>query len=142
MMTKIQRRSAQMERWMLYSVRIWMIAICGILLCAGITAPVTAAQDSKPVASIVGDFHVFLLNTVHLDGSFSYDPSGNSSLSYRWELVSKPDDSSASLIPDGPKASFGADAVGSYKVKLVVANGFQDSEPAYAIITVTKRGYE
>ncbi|HXX57816.1 MAG TPA: hypothetical protein VEI96_07420 [Thermodesulfovibrionales bacterium] len=138
MTTEPGRRVAERQRGILF---ISMIVICGILLIAGRMVPVSA-QDSKPIASIGGNFNVNLLNTVRLDGSYSYDPGGRSPLSYSWELVSKPEDSSTTLIPDGPKASFGADAVGAYKVKLVVNNGFEDSEPAYAIITVTKRGYE
>ncbi|HXX57658.1 MAG TPA: hypothetical protein VEI96_06630 [Thermodesulfovibrionales bacterium] len=96
-----------------------------------------------PVANIEGNFNVHPLDKVRLDGSFSYDPRGrSSSLIFKWELVSKPKESSATLLYSGPNASFGADVVGTYKVKLIVNNGFEDSEPAYAIITVTKKGYE
>ena len=96
-----------------------------------------------PVANIEGNFNVHVLDRVHLDGSFSYDPRGrSSSLIYKWELVSKPEGSSATLTFSGPNASFAADMVGTYKVKLIVNNGFDDSEPAYANIAVTKRGYE
>jgi hypothetical protein len=96
------------------------------------------AQDSKPVAIINGDSNVSVRQTVYLDGTMSSDPNGLG-LNFRWTLVSIPEGSTAVLVDDSnSQAKFEADAVGIFKMKLVVNNGLVDSTPAYYTITVTK----
>jgi hypothetical protein len=96
------------------------------------------ADNGKPVAVLDGTFNVRQSETVYLDASESSDPGG-AELDYSWTLLSTPEGSSA-VLDDSfeSQASFDADAVGKYKVKLVVNNGLTDSDPAYAEITVTE----
>jgi hypothetical protein len=75
--------------------------------------------------------------TVYLDGTFSSDPGGGS-LSFRWTLESRPAGSVATVTDStNAHAQFDADVAGVYKVRLVVNNGFNDSEPVYATVIVT-----
>ena len=103
-----------------------------------VTVSLAAAQDSKPIAVINGTSNVSVRQTVYLDGTMSSDPNGLG-LSFRWTLVSSPEGSSAVLVDDtNSQAKFEADAVGIFKVRLVVNNGLTDSTPSYYTITVTE----
>ena len=107
-------------------------------LAHGIMVSTATAQDSKPVAVINGDSHVSVRQTVYLDGTMSSDPEKRE-LNYQWTLVSSPEGSSAVLRDDAnSQTKFEADAIGIFKVKLVVNNGLVDSDPSYYTITVTK----
>jgi len=65
-----------------------------------------------------------------LDGSLSSDADGNS-LTYKWTLLSKPDQSTAALkFSTAALSSFTADKAGIYVASLVVNDGRVDSEPA------------
>jgi len=129
---------SQKEIRIAFSVLIMITVMCGILLTPAIMIPLATAQDSKPVAVINGDSNVSLRQTVYLDGTMSSDPTGLG-LNFQWTLVSIPEGSTASLGDDSnSQAKFEADAVGIFKVKLVVNNGQVDSTPAYYTITVTK----
>jgi hypothetical protein len=96
------------------------------------------ADNGKPVAVLDGTFNVKQGETVYLDASESSDPGG-AELDYNWTLLSTPEGSSAVLDDSfDSQASFDADAVGTYRVKLVVNNGLTDSDPVYAEILVTE----
>ena len=96
------------------------------------------SENEKPVAVIDGTLNVVQGKTVYLDGSLSSDPNG-APLDYQWTLLSIPEDSLAEIEDSSDsEASFKADVVGLYKVKLVVTNGVTDSDPAYAEITATE----
>ena len=111
---------------------------CGILLTPTVMVSLATAQDSKPVAVINGDSNVSVRQTVYLDGTMSSDPN-RLRLNFQWTLVSIPEGSTAVLVDDtNSQAKFEADAVGIFKVKLVVNNGLVDSTPTYYTITVTK----
>jgi len=56
----------------------------------------SGASNQAPVALIAGPATVVVRTAVNLDGSGSKDPDGQT-LSYRWELSSKPVGSSAAL---------------------------------------------
>jgi hypothetical protein len=121
-----------------FSVLMRITVTCGILLTPALMVPSATAQDSKPVAVINGDSHVSLRQTVYLDGTMSSDPKGLG-LNYQWTLVSSPERSTAVIADDtNSQAKFEADAVGIFKVKLVVNNGLVDSTPFYYTISVTE----
>jgi hypothetical protein len=97
-----------------------------------------SAAEGKPIAVIEGTLNVKQGQTVSLDGSESSDP-GDAPLDYQWTLLSAPEGSQAILDDSSEsEASFEADAVGKYRVKLVVNNGLTDSDPVYVEITVTE----
>ncbi len=82
----------------------------------------------KPIANAGSTQIVQVGNIVYLDGSKSENPD-NSSLNYRWELVSKPSESIAKLINSTDVApTFIVDKEGVYSIKLVVYNGTFFSE--------------
>ena len=136
-MTKARIEGAHAKSRIIYIT--FIIVICGFLLTSPMTIKVMAQDDKKPVAVIDGTFHVYINHTAYLDGSLS---SGPDSLDYEWTLEHKPEGSMAML--DGSyesQAQFNADVVGTYRVRLVVTSDLIDSDPAYAIITVTKHPY-
>lgn len=92
------------------------------------------AENKKPVAVIDGTLEVSRGQTVYLDGSFSSAGSEGENLDYHWTLESKPGGSMAMVDRSGSEVSFKADVAGTYKVKLVVSAGVDDSDPAYAEI--------
>ena len=131
-------RVAQKQTSIVCSLLMVITITCGILLTPSIMVSLATAQDSKPVAIINGDSNVSVRQTVYLDGTMSSDPNGLG-LNFRWTLVSIPEGSTAVLVDDSnSQAKFQADAVGIFKMKLVVNNGLVDSTPAYYTITVTK----
>ena len=128
----------QKEIRIAFLVLMMITVMCGILLTPAIMVPLATAQDSKPIVVINGDSNVSVRQTVYLDGTMSSDPNGLG-LNFQWTLVSTPGGSTAVLVDDSnSQAKFEADAVGIFKVKLVVNNGLVDSTPAYYTITVTK----
>jgi hypothetical protein len=138
MMTKTRIEVAHARLRIMY-ITLMMIVLCGFLITSPITTEVMAQDDKKPVAVIDGTFHVYINHTAYLDGSFS---SGSDSLDYEWTLEHKPEGSLAMLEGSNEsQAQFDADIVGTYRVWLVVTSDFVDSDPAYAIITVTKHPY-
>lgn len=98
---------------------------------------VTANQ--KPLAYAGADLVVSTGFQVTLDGSGSYNP-GKNNLTYSWSMVSKPENSNASLSnTSAEKTSFQADIAGIYRVQLVVENDQSKSEPD--IITIIAPGW-
>jgi hypothetical protein len=120
-------------------LKIWAVCIVMIALTVMFLIPAdVSAGNNKPVAVIDGTLNVKQGGTVYLDGTLSSDPDGDN-LDYTWTLLSSPN-SSLSIISSSsdPQASFKADVAGMYKVRLVVNDGFQNSDPAYAEIRVTE----
>ena len=111
---------------------ILLIVVCGSFFFTSSAL----AENKKPVAVIDGTLEVRQGQTVYLDGSFSSSGSEGEDLDYRWTLVSKPEGSMAMLGPSESEVSFKADVVGTYKVKLVVSAGVDESDPVYADIIV------
>jgi len=125
----------------LYPAAIVAFVIIIVLSVIGSRVCVMAADQTKPVAVIEGTLLVYVDHTVYLDATESYDPAGNA-LTYQWTLSYSPRDSNA-VLSDAFSAhcTFVPDKTGVYQVQLVVNNGFVNSRPAYATITVIERPY-
>lgn len=101
----------------------------------GTLPEVPIATNAAPIARAGTDQSVVAGTTVTLDASTSTDADGDA-LTYEWILTSKPADSAASLSSNLiPRPSFVADKEGLYRVRLVVSDGKDSSEPAWVTIT-------
>jgi hypothetical protein len=125
--------------------RAWAIRLLFFFLSAACLIPLTfrdtlSASNDKPIAVIEGTRNVKLGQTVYLNGNLSSDPNGER-LKYKWTLVSAPEGSKAPVgkEKDASTLSLYPFKAGKYVIKLVVNNGHQDSEPAYATINVSKK---
>jgi len=77
----------------------------------------------SPLANGGGDQTAGVGDVVELDGTSSNDPNGDD-LNYTWEIVSKPDGSTAEIDdPNSPNPSFEVDVAGEYLINLVVDDG-------------------
>lgn len=86
--------------------------------CGSDTVPNVA-----PIAKTGPIQNVSVGTVVTLDGSGSTN-SNNQTLTYKWELTSKPTGSTAALSAlTGPKPTFTADVAGTYSASLVVNDG-------------------
>jgi hypothetical protein len=95
----------------------------GYGLVNAVNAAPPAPANRAPVADAGPDQNVITGATVQLDGSASYDPDGNS-ITYSWELVSKPQGSAAGLSNvNDERPTFVADVAGTYLVNLTVSDG-------------------
>jgi RHS repeat-associated protein len=96
---------------------------------------VITTENSKPVADAGDDQTVPLNSVVNLNGGDSSDVDGDI-LTYRWTLLSKPSDSTASLTDDTTATpSFTADKPGTYTIQLIVKDGTVDSDPDTVVIS-------
>lgn len=78
---------------------------------------------SYPIATIVAADTALPGETATLDGSGSYDPGGNTPLTYTWTLLEQPEASATSLASDGSETNeLWLDTAGSYTVGLQVEN--------------------
>ena len=88
-----------------------------------------------PVANAGPNQFVTTGSKVQLDGSKSFDASGNT-LSYNWSLVSVPSGSAASLSdPQAVMPTFVADMSGSYLVQLTVSDGKGNTSSAQVTVS-------
>jgi len=86
--------------------------------------------NSQPVANAGINQNVKKYDTVQLDGSGSRD-ADKDALTYRWALLSRPTESSATLSDATiQKPSYIADQPGTYVAQLIVNDGHVDSLPA------------
>jgi hypothetical protein len=99
----------------------------------------SVASNQAPVALIAGPATAVVRTAVTLDGSGSKDPDGQT-LSYRWEISSKPIGSTAALSDSASaRPVITPDVVGSYEVRLIVNDGKTDS-PAVTFTFSVARG--
>ncbi len=80
------------------------------------------------------------LEVVKLDGSASFDPTGDALAGYAWSIVSAPSGSAVWLDgDDGPRPEFFADLAGDYVFELTVQSvaGVWDATPDPVQVTVT-----
>jgi hypothetical protein len=96
---------------------------------------ITASAANLPPTAIAGvNQNIITGTTVTLDASASSDPNRDP-LIYNWQLVSRPTDSSASLIKANEvKPTFVADKAGTYVAQLQVSDGNAKSELSYVTI--------
>jgi uncharacterized protein YkwD len=93
-------------------------------------------NNVAPVAVAGGNQAVLIGATVTLDGGESYDANYNS-LTYRWNLVSRPEGSVAALSNEySAQTGFLADKAGNYVIRLVANDGYLDSDPCIVTVTV------
>ena len=88
------------------------------------TVIITAEKDNQaPTADAGSNSRIELGQTVELDGSKSSDPN-NDKLSFKWEVVVRPDGSNASLGDNvAEKTDFKPDVLGNYAIRLTVSDG-------------------
>lgn len=94
------------------------------------TVPVelTAVIEATPTDPYPGEF-------VDLDGSGS-TATGEVSMSWRWELIDRPEDSDAEIaVTDGSRTGFIPDVSGRYEVELTVSHG-EASDTTTAVVQV------
>jgi len=96
------------------------------------------ATNQKPIANAgPAQTGVIRGTTVHLDGSGSSDPV-NDALTYAWTITSQP--SNVQLAGDhAVNPTFIPDKPGDYVVKLVVSDGYVDSDAASITLSVINR---
>ncbi|MFM8666482.1 MAG: PKD domain-containing protein, partial [Betaproteobacteria bacterium] len=122
--------------WLLLAALPWALVGCGggsgacsgaALGSLGSQVCGSGASNQVPVAAVAGPTTAALQSAVSLDGSGSRDPDGQT-LSYRWELSSKPTGSTATLS-DATVARpvITPDVQGTYTVRLIVHDGKADS---------------
>lgn len=90
------------------------------------------ANAGSSLTALAGD-------SVKLDGSKSYDPSGKKLVQYRWSISGKPEGSNATLDNDSAmEPTLNVDLPGDYVISLVVNNGETDSQSDSITITVNE----
>jgi len=97
---------------------------------------VASSGNSRPVVNAGKNQQAGIGANVILDGSQSRD-ANDDKLSYRWELASKPEGSSISLDDStAVQPNFSPDKTGNYQFKLIVNDGYVDSEEETVAVTV------
>jgi hypothetical protein len=125
--------------------RAWSVRLLLFFLSVACLIPLTSrdtlsVSNDKPIAVIEGTLNVERGQTVYLNGNLSSDPNGDR-LRYKWTLVSAPEGSTSQVGTEKEAASFSVYAwtAGKYVIKLVVNDGYEDSEPANATINVFEK---
>jgi len=94
-------------------------------------------SNHQPVANAGADQTVADSTQVQLNGSASSDVDSDP-LTYQWTMISKPNDSNATLSDATlEKPTFVADVNGTYNIQLIVNDGTVDSVADTVVITVT-----
>lgn len=105
----------------------------------------SAQPNTCPVASFIvtspslNDIHLY--DTVHFDASASSDPdSGDTVTMYSWEIISKPQGSRTEVSPYGSATpSLTVDVVGTYKIQLLVKDGYNTFSCSAATVEFTAK---
>ncbi len=102
-----------------------------------VSQPSRVKVRTGPIANAGPSQTVNVGQTVQLDGSGSFDPSGLP-LTYKW-ILTAPAGSTAKLSDStAEKPTFTADVEGQYTASLTVNDGIATSVPASAVITAIK----
>ena len=110
----------------------------GALSVTGTASVTVNPINDAPIANAGIDQLVSAGFEVNLDGSGSYDPEGNSLVSYSWTFTSAPTGSSILVgnTLSGIYPTFTPDIAGNYVVQLIVNDSLADSAPDSVTITV------
>ncbi|MHB8417788.1 MAG: choice-of-anchor D domain-containing protein [Myxococcales bacterium] len=103
-----------------------------------LSVPLTGQVVRAPICELADPGTVPVGSQVTLDGGASYDPGGNTPLSYQWAMTVKPAGSAATLTNlQGPNPQLVADEPGSYAFSLGVTNslGIASVQPCLASLT-------
>jgi hypothetical protein len=97
-------------------------------------------SNLAPVADAGADQTVNVGNPAILDGTGSYDPDENYPLTYEWQIISNPSESTAvSSVSDSsaPTFTFTADLPGEYSIQLVVTDDLGMASEPYIVVVST-----
>ena len=109
----------------------------GALVGSAANCGSTTVPNVAPIAKTGPIQNVSVGTLVTLDGSGSTN-SNNQTLTYKWELTSKPTGSTAALSAlTGPKPTFTADLAGTYAASLVVNDGQLSSTVVTATVVAS-----
>jgi len=110
--------------------------IAAILLAGVLVLAAGACKgNTAPTANAGSDVEARIGVPVKLSGEGSTDVDINDELTYRWEIVARPDGSSATLADaDTISPALDTDVAGSYELELVVNDGTDDSEPSTVVV--------
>ncbi len=101
------------------------------------SASATIHVNTVPTAAISGPASAEAGTPVTFSGDGSSDPDGET-VTYRWVLVSRPEGSSATLLPAGfDNASMTPDLAGAYEIGLRADDGLDNSPLATKLFTAT-----
>jgi hypothetical protein len=104
------------------------------------SAPNPLTSNLAPVADAGTDQTVNVGNLAILDGTGSYDPDDNYPLTYEWEIISKPNGSTADLSASDssdPIFTFTVDLPGEYTIQLVVSDNLGMASEPYVVMVST-----
>ncbi|WP_299495428.1 REJ domain-containing protein [uncultured Shewanella sp.] len=114
-----------------------LILILVILLTACSDGSDREYPLSMPIADAGHSMTLSQYATAVLDGSGSYDPSGNP-LTFNWRILSQPTGSTSDLSDTtSPYPSLYLDSLGDYEIQLIVNNGSSNSAPVTVKISDT-----
>jgi hypothetical protein len=102
--------------------------------------PDQVTSNLAPVADAGADQTVNVGNLAILDGTGSYDPDENYPLTYEWQIISNPSESTAvSSVSDSsaPTFTFTADLPGEYSIQLVVTDDLGMASEPYIVVVST-----
>ena len=97
-------------------------------------------SNLAPVADAGADQTVNVGGLAILDGTGSYDPDENYPLTYEWEIISKPNGSTADLSASDssdPIFTFTVDLPGEYTIQLVVSDNLGMASEPYVVMVST-----
>lgn len=120
---------------------ILLIATVSLLsACGGGGGETPSANLPNLIADAGRDQTIYAGQSVTVSGLRSRPHPTSHSLTYKWELIAKPDTSTATLKRiDRSLVTFYPDVVGDYQLKLVVNDGGRESEPDVIAIQVVNR---
>jgi hypothetical protein len=99
--------------------------------------PLQIASNVAPVADAGADQTVNVGNLAILDGTASYDPDENYPLTYEWQIISKPSESTAAPDSSDQTVTFTADLPGEYSIQLEVIDDLGMVSEPYIVVVST-----